>query len=443
MELHHDYSDVTRLDDHFAERRAEELKLEAEAQRTQQEAQLIPLRNERIRKMGLAALTAGAGIGLACFGASFLIVPLGHERIVIRDVPGPERVVTKEVPGPERVVIKEVPGPERVVTKEVPGPERVVIKEVPGPERVVPGPERVIPDAPVPLAPDTTSQYCSTMDGKGSYPCNSLDRPTTPEEKKFVEKPEYKDAVYRGRIVKSRDGHKLSFEDGKDFHPAHWDDAAGKVVTDDDAVIDSDPYVGDLGMCVEEKDHKDMWDCTAMHNGVETAIGRKSKGATPAAAPQPPCLPSPSVSKNGLPILVPRPGSCAPQPPAKSAGVAPAMDMVNVDVDVAGYQVKATVDTGCSFPMAIPTALATALLHDGRAIFAGMTKTMLADGKKVDVGVILIKSITVDGRTLDSVEASVSPSNSAPILLGLSALNRLGPFTIDNGRIVFTSDQPT
>jgi len=54
----------------------------------------------------------------------------------------------------------------------------------------------------------------------------------------------------------------------------------------------------------------------------------------------------------------------------------------------------------------------------------------------------MIDSITVDGRTLEAVEATVAPSDSAPILLGLSALNRLGPFTIDNGRIVFTGDQP-
>ena len=41
----------------------------------------------------------------------------------------------------------------------------------------------------------------------------------TPEENKFVDQPEYKTATYHGRIVKSRDGHELSFEDGKDFHP--------------------------------------------------------------------------------------------------------------------------------------------------------------------------------------------------------------------------------
>src|SRR5580698_10599676 len=36
------------------------------------------------------------------------------------------------------------------------------------------------------------------------------------------------------------------------------------------------------------------------------------------------------------------------------------------------------------------------------------------------------------------VEAAVSPSDTAPVLLGLGALNRLGPFKIEEGRLVFT-----
>jgi hypothetical protein len=107
----------------------------------------------------------------------------------------------------------------------------------------------------------------------------------TPEENKFVDKPEYKNATYRGRIVKSRDGRELSFEDGKDFHPAHWDNATGKMVYDTDQTIISDEFVGDLGMCTPEQGHDGMWDCVAMHNGVETPLGGSrpiNTNATPA-----------------------------------------------------------------------------------------------------------------------------------------------------------------
>ena len=431
--VQNDLSDVAKLDQHFTDRRAQELALEAETQRAQHAVQMGGVRNERIRKAGIAALLGGAGIGLAFFGASFLIAPNtrvvtvtkevpGRERVVTvtKEVPGPERVVTKEVPGPERVVTvtKEVPGPERVVTvtKEVPGPERVVTvtKEVPGPERVVtvtkevPGPERVIHDAPVteapvpavsPVAPNNPSPYA----------------PRTPDEQKFTDKPAYKDAAYHGRIVKSRDGRELSFEDGNDFHPGHWDNVAGHGVTDEDSVIDSDPYVGDLGMCVEDKDHKHMWDCTAMHNGQVIYIPYKTK-ATSAKA----------------------------QPPAKSAGgTPPATEMVGINVDLAtSWQIRAMVDTGCSWPMSLPSSVASAMLDRGLATRAGSSVSTHADGSEHDVDVILIKRITVEGRVLHDVEASVAPSQIAPVLLGLGALNRLGSYTITDGRLVFTSEQP-
>jgi hypothetical protein len=52
----HDTSNTDRLDDHFAQRRAQEIALEAEAARAQHEAALGALRNERIRRAGVAAL---------------------------------------------------------------------------------------------------------------------------------------------------------------------------------------------------------------------------------------------------------------------------------------------------------------------------------------------------------------------------------------------------
>jgi predicted aspartyl protease len=67
-------------------------------------------------------------------------------------------------------------------------------------------------------------------------------------------------------------------------------------------------------------------------------------------------------------------------------------------------------------------------------------KTTLADGSSHDISVITVKTISVDGRVLHDVEAGVNESEKAPILLGLGALNRLGPYTIGDGRIVFTGE---
>ena len=64
--VQNDLSDVAKLDQHFTDRRAQEMALEAETQRAQHVVQMGGVRNERIRKTGIAALLGGAGIGLAC-----------------------------------------------------------------------------------------------------------------------------------------------------------------------------------------------------------------------------------------------------------------------------------------------------------------------------------------------------------------------------------------
>jgi hypothetical protein len=352
-----DYSEVARLDDHFADLRAQQLALEAEAQRTQHAATMAGLRNERIRRIGLAALPIGAGVGLALFGASFLLA--GHERVVY--TPGP--VVTRDVPGPERFVYRDPPAP-------APAP---LIAQAPLP------PHR--PVAETPLAPPYA--------------------PRTPEEKPFTEKPEYKSATYHGRIIHSVDGRNLSFADGQNVFPAHWDDVNSKVVEDKDRAYDSEQYVGDLGMCTI--DTKGFWLCTALHDGKEVPIYHKPKTAS---------VPSST--------------------PATA-------NMVNVWVDVGDYPVYALVDTGCSWPLSIPSTLADALIKRNLASSIGVSKSILADGNEHDGNVIMINSITVEGHTLHHVEAVVSPNQTAPILLGLGALNQLGPYSIVDGKIVFTS----
>lgn len=227
----------------------------------------------------------------------------------------------------------------------------------------------------------------------------------TPEEKPFVNRPDYKTAQYHGRIVKSIDGRDLSFADGQNVYPAHWDDVNSKVVEDRDRAYDADQYVGDLGMCTI--DTKGFWLCTAFHNGKETPIYHKPYHASAADKP-----------------------------------TLDATAMVMVDVTVGNYPVEAMVDTGCSFPMAVPKVYADTLIRVGLATKISSSQVALADGSLLKADVISIKSITVDGRTLHDVEASVSPSDNAPILLGLGALNRLGPYSIEAGKLVFTGEQP-
>jgi gag-polyprotein putative aspartyl protease len=241
----------------------------------------------------------------------------------------------------------------------------------------------------------------------------------TPEERKFVDQPEYKDAKLRGRIIKSVDGRALSFEDGQSFWPAHWDSAAQKPVGDKDQMVESEPYVGDLGMCVEDKTTH-LYGCTALHHGGDVQIiNVPMPGASPTGTWQNPT------------------GMNDPR------GTTPVDKMVNTNVDVSGYPIIAMVDTGCSWPMSIPKVLADTLVSKGKAIRTSPAKSTLADGSVQDTNVVVINRITVDGRVLKDVVAAVGESNWSPILLGLGALNRLGQYSIADGKLVFTGSQPS
>jgi predicted aspartyl protease len=261
--------------------------------------------------------------------------------------------------------------------------------------------------------------------------------PATPAEKKFVSRPEYESAEFKGRLVYDKDGY-IRFDNGRFFVPPTHD-KNGMAVEDDystpdpDSMYDTAPFWGDLAFCNKIPAKKYQMKCLVIHNDMISDLAMTWRRKT---ANDRPCAYGYKCDTTA---------ADAPKPPlgqTTSNETKSANTMVMVDVNVAGYPVEAMVDTGCSFPMVIPETLADALIKRGLAVKAGTTSSMLADGKVSEVGVILIRSITVDGRTLDTVEASVSPGNNAPILLGLGALNRLGPYSIQEGRLVFTGEQP-
>ena len=317
------------------------------------------------------ALAGAAGAALV-IAAVYVTLPKFSVREVVVD-----HVVQRDV-SVDHVIPKDV-------VIEIP---RIVVKDI-EPPKAVPSPVATLPPpAPVPA-----------------------DLPKTPDEQKFVDKPEYKTAVYRGRIVKSTDGRALSFADGQSFVPKKFD-VNGKVIDDFDQDEDSDAFINDLGMCTQRTDNAELWTCVAFHGGKTIPIPVKPAGASP-------------------------------QQHQSSIGSTPALDgMIHVDIDLGHGPVEAIVDSGNSWPISMSEILADMLVKRNLAIRAGSAKSEFADGIVHNVDIILIKQIAVEGRVLRDVEASVS-HGPARILLGMGALNRLGPFKIDKGRFVFTGAQPT
>ena len=69
--------------------------------------------------------------------------------------------------------------------------------------------------------------------------------------------------------------------------------------------------------------------------------------------------------------------------------------------------------------------------------FIGVAKSQIADGRIVENMVINLKEVIIADKILcEDVEATVSPNNNAPLLLGGEVLNRVAAYSVDNERKV-------
>jgi hypothetical protein len=390
----HDMSDIEALDAHFAKRRDDELAASMAAERSKIDVARSAARATVIKRAGVATLLGGVGLGAALFGASFLVTPRVHftdvdvPRISMRDVTV-DRVIPHDVP------VQNVVPHETVI--EVP---RIVVKDTP---------------APPPKAADPGPS------------ADASPAPRNPAEKKFEATPGWKESVVKGRIVRSdKNGFILTTEDGEtSFYPANVR-PDGTVEDVPSMRDDVSGFIGDLTFCREQpqRANKPFFACSVLlPDGTETTIKQVPIGfpAPPSGLSSRSCPPS----KSGLPVL--------------ECGTPPAPEMITTLVDVNGFDVRAMIDTGNSSGMSIPKKLADQLVRLNRADRGASSQTTLADGSTENVETITIHYITVDQRVLHDVAASVSPNDEAPVLLGLGALNRLGPYHFtDDGRIVFT-----
>jgi hypothetical protein len=97
--------------------------------------------------------------------------------------------------------------------------------------------------------------------------------PKSPDkaEKKFISRPDYQSADFRGRIVPP-EYNELKFEDGKQFWPVLFVngqpqvDGAGNYIHDYTQKYEVDPFMGDYAYCNRNKSHTQLVDCWVIHN---------------------------------------------------------------------------------------------------------------------------------------------------------------------------------
>ena len=65
----------------------------------------------------------------------------------------------------------------------------------------------------------------------------------------------------------------------------------------------------------------------------------------------------------------------------------------------------------------------------------GETNLIVADGRSNSATVVNIKDVEIAGLHINNVEAAINPNQNAPLLLGQSAIEKLGKITIDGCKL--------
>lgn len=124
--------------------------------------------------------------------------------------------------------------------------------------------------------------------------------------------------------------------------------------------------------------------------------------------------------------------------------------MENVDgvykipCEVNGMRMKFIFDTGAA-DVSISRFLAEMMLDNDYLSpndIIGATQYQIADGSVVKEAVIVLREIKIGDSILRDIRASVSNSSEAPLLLGQSALQKLGRYTIVGNDLILESAPP-
>ena len=116
-----------------------------------------------------------------------------------------------------------------------------------------------------------------------------------------------------------------------------------------------------------------------------------------------------------------------------------------IPCEINGLRLKLIFDTGAS-NVCISESIAVMMLENGyleKEDIKGSGSSIVADGRIVDNTHINIKSLKIGELTLNNVEAVVMHHQSAPLLLGQSAIQKLGNISISGDKLIFSNNSQT
>lgn len=116
-----------------------------------------------------------------------------------------------------------------------------------------------------------------------------------------------------------------------------------------------------------------------------------------------------------------------------------------ISCTVNGARMKMIFDTGAS-NVSLSKSMAEYLIENdyiSRKDILGTSTARIADGSVVRVQRVNLKDIEIGGMHIYNVEATISSSQYAPLLLGQSAIQKLGKISIDGNKLIINSMSST
>lgn len=105
---------------------------------------------------------------------------------------------------------------------------------------------------------------------------------------------------------------------------------------------------------------------------------------------------------------------------------------------VNGAKMKMIFDTGASW-VSLSSSAANYLLKNGfltHKDLLSLSKASIADGSTVNALSVILRDVTIGSVHIKNVQASISESQEAPLLFGMSAIQSLGTITIDGNHLI-------
>ena len=117
------------------------------------------------------------------------------------------------------------------------------------------------------------------------------------------------------------------------------------------------------------------------------------------------------------------------------------MGVYKVPCEINGLKVKMIFDTGAA-KVSISKSLAELMLENGYISLSDMSgdggRIIGADGKVIEHSSVLLKTLKIGDLLLNDVEAVIVHQQSAPLLLGQTAISRLGKISIQGNKLYIT-----